>query len=32
VIGILEIVRDRGIMATKVNIIPSKENKDIKKC
>jgi hypothetical protein len=32
VIGILEMVRDRGIIATKVSIMPSKENNDIRKC
>jgi len=29
--GMLDIVRDSGIIATRVSIIPSKENSDIKK-
>lgn len=30
-IGILDSVNERGIIATRINIIPSRENKDIKK-
>jgi len=32
IMGMLEIVKDRGIIATKINIIPSRENSDIRKC
>jgi len=31
-IGIFDTVSVRGIIATNVNIIPSNENRDIKKC
>jgi hypothetical protein len=31
VIDIFEIARDRGIIATKISIIPSRDRRDIKK-